>query len=324
MIYQQVNKETDVFRPLPAKAETVDEVMENLPDRVDTPEDENVVEVEYEPRREEYVKNYLIFGIEEIGGAKNTDSVMIASVNTKDNSIKLTSLLRDTIVKLQGGQKKKLNEVYARFGVGTLIDTVERNYLIRIDGYAHINFSAFEDIIDYLGGITIELGEEEAKYLNTTNYISNRAYRNVVPGKNKLNGNQVLGYCRVRKCVTLGGANNDYGRSVRHRRVMNAVFEKYKSSNLIEMLDIMNYCLNKVTTNLTAKQIEALLEQIVENRITKMDTFRIPVDGMFDDPEEAMGFSYPLLLDWKENVKAFYQFLYLDTEAEAKAYFHQK
>ena len=69
-------------------------------------------------------------------------------------------------------------------------------------------------------GVTIELGEEEAAYLNRTNYISDKANRNVQAGINKLNGNQVMGYVRVRKVKTLGGVNNDYGRVVRQQRAL--------------------------------------------------------------------------------------------------------
>ena len=270
-------------------------------------------------RKEDYVSNYLIFGIEEMFGAKNSDTMMIASINTKDNSIKLTSLMRDTYVEIPGWKSNKLNAAYARGGTSMLIDTIEHNYKIKIDGYAHVNFQAFEQIIDLLGGITIELGSAEANYLNTTNYISNPAYRNVKPGINNLNGNQVLGYCRIRKVVTLGGANNDYGRTVRQRRVLNAIFEKYKTKSIFELLMLMDDCLELVTTDLKVIDIQNALENVVERGITAMDTFRVPVDGMFDDPYEFGGVTYPLVLDWEANIKELYKFLYLDTDEEAAA-----
>ena len=138
-------------------------------------------------RHEEYVSSFLIFGIEEIEGARNTDSMMIASINTKDHSIKLTSLMRDTYVDIPGYKSTKLNAAYAKGGAGLLIDTIEQNYQINLEGYASVNFESFEKIIDALGGVVIELGEEEAAYLNKTNYISNKEYRNVVPGVNLLN-----------------------------------------------------------------------------------------------------------------------------------------
>ncbi|NLZ82260.1 MAG: LCP family protein [Clostridiales bacterium] len=266
------------------------------------------------PRSEEYVSNFLIFGIEEIEGAKNTDAILIASINTKDDTIKLTSLLRDTLVNIPGHSPNKLNAVYGQGGASLLVETVEQNYRIKIDGYASINFDAFESVVNLLGGVSIQLGEEEAKYLNTTNYISNKAYRNVVPGWNVLNGNQALGYVRVRRVPTLGGANDDYGRTLRQRRAMTAIFNKYKGKNLFDLLSITQKCLGYVKTNVTQEQIELMLEDVVENVITSLDTFRVPVNGMFDDPSSYGGVSSPLVLDWESNIKELYEFIFLDEE----------
>jgi len=271
------------------------------------------------PRSEEYVSNFLIFGIEEIEGAKNTDAILIASINTKDDTIKLTSLLRDTLVKIPGHSPNKLNAVYSQGGASLLVETVEQNYRIKIDGYASINFNAFESVVNILGGVPIQLGEKEAKYLNTTNYISNKAYRNVVPGWNVLNGNQALGYVRVRRVPTLGGANDDYGRTLRQRRVMSAIFNKYKGKNLFELLSITQKCLGYVKTNVTQEQVELMLEDVVENVITSLDTLRVPVNGMFDDPDSHSGVSSPLVLDWDSNIKELYEFIFLDEESETVA-----
>ncbi len=265
-------------------------------------------------RHEEYVSSFLIFGIEEIEGARNTDSMMIASINTKDHSIKLTSLMRDTYVDIPGYKSTKLNAAYAKGGAGLLIDTIEQNYQINLEGYASVNFESFEKIIDALGGVVIELGEEEAAYLNKTNYISNKEYRNVVPGVNLLNGNQALGYCRVRKVATLGGANNDYGRTLRQRRVLNAVFEKVKTMNVIEQLKFVNECLSYVTTNVSKTQLEDAMAAVVENNITTLDMLRIPADGMFSDPKSYNGVTYPLVLDWDANREVMYEFIFAEEE----------
>ena len=271
-----------------------------------------------EPRCEDYVSNYLILGIEEIKNAKNTDTVMIASINTKDNTIKLTSLLRDTYIESEDYNPNKLNAFYSLGGAGGLMDVVEEMYRIDIDGYACINFESFEKVIDYLGGISIELGEAEAKYLNTTNYISKPEHRNVNSGWNNLNGNQALGYCRIRLVETLGGATDDYGRTLRQRRVLRAVFNKYKSKNIFDLISISKNILGYVKTNVTQSQIEKALEDIVENKIIKMDTMRVPVNGLYDDPLEHNGITYPLVLDWDANVMELYKFIYLDTNEEAK------
>jgi LCP family protein required for cell wall assembly len=292
---------------------------------IDETEKEEVVEAsgdnEVDPslRQEAYVTNYLIFGIEEFGGAKNTDSMMIATINTKDNTIKLTSLLRDSYVDIPGYKPNKLNAAYSRGGVKKLIETIEENYLIDIKGYASVNFKSFEKIVDSLGGIDIELGKKEAKYLNTTNYISKKENRNVKAGMNHLNGNQVLGYCRVRKVETLGGINNDYGRIVRQQRALSAIFDELKSKNIIKQIETVKECLGYVTTDLSEGQINKSIEDVAENKIKKLDTFRVPVDGAFDAPKKYNGIGYPIVLDWEKNRVELFQYIFLDTESEAKA-----
>ncbi len=265
-------------------------------------------------RKEEGIYNYLIFGIEEIGGAKNTDSMMIATVDYKGKSIKLTSLMRDSYVKVPGWKSTKLNAAYAKGGASLLIDTIETNYKIHIDGYASVNFESFEKIVDSIGKVTIELGKKEAKYLNTTNYISNPKNRNVKAGVNELNGNQVLGYCRVRKVETLGGANNDYGRTLRQRRALSAIFDKAKSLNIFKMFSTANECMTYVNTSLTADQIRDIMELVVEEKISDMETLRLPVDGMFRDPKSYEGTTYPLVYDWEKNINELNKFIYGDSD----------
>lgn len=269
-------------------------------------------------RHEEHVTNYLIFGIEEIKGGRNTDTIMIVSINTEDTSIKLTSLLRDTYVEIPGYKPNKLNSAYAKGGAKLLIETVELNYKIRIDGYASVNFESFEKIVDLMGGVSIELGEKEAEYLNTTNYISKKEYRKVKPGVNKLNGNQLLGYCRVRKVETLGGAKNDYGRVVRQQRAVKALFKSYISQGLFKMLNVTKDALSYVNTNLSATQIEGAIGDVVENKIMDIETLRIPVDGAFDDPKKYNGIGYPLVLNWEANIDELYRFVFTINSDDGK------
>lgn len=269
---------------------------------------------------EDYVYNFLIFGVEEIGGARNTDAMLIGTINTKDKKIKLTSLLRDSYVEIPGYKANKLNSAFAKGGTDLLIETIEKNYKVQIDGYAYVNFESFEKLIDMLGGVTIELGKEEAAYLNKTNYISKKSNRNVVPGVNKLNGNQAMGYVRVRKVKTLGGANYDYGRVVRQQRVLKAIFNSMMSSkNLFKLISISKEALSYVTTDLSQKQIEVLMEAVVENKMTTLETSRIPVDGAFEAPKKYNGIGYPLVIDWDKNRIELYKFIFGYTDEEVQA-----
>jgi LCP family protein required for cell wall assembly len=275
-------------------------------------EDEDLENKDPNLRKEKYVANFLISGIEEIGGGGRTDSMMLVSVNKKDNTIKLTSIMRDCYVEIPGKSPNKLNAAYALGGMDLLVDTIQQNFKIKIDGYATVNFNAFESIVDILGGVDIELGSEEAKYLNKTNYISNPAYRKVSAGMNHFNGNQALGYSRVRKVVTLGGANNDFGRTLRQRRVLNAIFEEYKSKNLFELMSIMDKVLPFVKTDLSGSEISDLLQAVVENRIFTIENHRIPANEFYTATKNERG--AVLILDFEANIKELYRVIFLDEE----------
>ncbi len=289
------------------------------------------------PRSEEYVTTYLIFGIEEIDGAANTDAIMLISINKKDNTIKLTSIMRDTYVNIPGEYPNKINSVYARgakraddptlkkaTGAALLVNVIENTFDIDISGYACVNFKSFEKIVDRLGGIDIELGEKEAAYLRKTNYISNPANRTVKAGWNHMNGNQVLGYCRVRKVVTLGGANNDYGRTVRHRRVINAIINKFKSASYLDMLPIIQDCLAEIFTNIKSDQISDTVRDVIENNIFSTASMRLPAEEFFTDSGRkgifngSSNITYTLVLGDQlgKNIERLHQFVFLDNEGE--------
>ena len=124
------------------------------------------------------------------GDHGRSDSIMIATVNFKTKELKLTSLMRDMYVEIPGHGHNKLNAAYAFGGVELLYQTIAKNFGIKIDKYCVVDFSTFEKVINKVGGVEISLEEKEAKYLNTTNYISKKKYRNVKVGKQTLNGNQ--------------------------------------------------------------------------------------------------------------------------------------
>ncbi len=266
--------------------------------------------VEQDKKKEDYVTNYLLIGIEKIYNARNTDAVLIASINTSDNTIKLTSLLRDTLVEFPGYSQNKLNAAYVKGGAEYLMQVVEENFKIELDGYASVDFDAFEKLIDLIGGIEIELTQEESEYLNTTNYISNEKYRKTVPGLQLLNGNQVLGYCRVRKVPTLGGQNYDYGRTVRQRRVLSTIFETYKKQNIIKLFTIMDDCMQYITTDVTQEAMKKELTNIIEHGITTMDMYRIPAEGAYTMKSEVGNIKDVLVPDLEANIVLLHDFIY--------------
>jgi LCP family protein required for cell wall assembly len=272
-------------------------------------------------KNEQHVVNILLLGVEEIEGASNTDSMIIATMNTKDKSLKLTSLMRDLYVEIPGYSNNRLNSAYAKGGIDLLYDTIELNFGIPLDGYAKVNFSAFEQIVDIIGGVEITLTEKEAYYLNTTNYISDPANRKVVPGTQTVNGNQALGYSRVRK-VSTGTESNDFGRTQRQRAVLNSIFDKVKSKNVIELGLLMNEILTKVDikTDITQNEFNDYLEEAVSLKVSELENYRIPSDGNYKNSKVQLGSLMQEVLeptDWDATRAEIRKYIYGDTTSTA-------
>lgn len=271
-------------------------------------------------RQEEGVYNILLLGEEAIESGSSrgrTDVIIIATMNTNTKELKLTSLMRDTLVRIPGYRENKLNSAYEKGGVDLLYETIAVNYDIRLDGCVLVNFENFERIIDSLGGIEITLTAGEAKYLNKTNYISKRQYRTVVEGKQLMNGNQVLGYTRIRKRANINGVNNDYGRTERHRIVLDAIFEKYKSKSKLELGSIMFSLLPMIKSDINSDHFELLLNEFFEMGTSKIDQLRLPVDGTFTDNVEVRGMDV-LIPDWDKNITELHNFIFGDNKAAAQ------
>ncbi len=234
--------------------------------------------------------NILLIGVEEFDNARNTDSMIIATMNTQDHTLKLTSLMRDMYMDIPGHGKNRLNAAYSLGGINLLTDTISQNLDVTINGYCLVNFDAFEKLVNIVHGVKITLTEEEAQYLNTTNYISIKKYRNVQPGTQTLNGNQALGYCRIRKRPTTT-ESNDFGRTQRHRIVLNAIFDKVKSKNFLEMGLLMNKILKNVNieTNITPSEFNRYLEEAVSLKVKQLDTFRVPTDDNYENIKVTIG-----------------------------------
>ncbi|MDD6208593.1 MAG: LCP family protein [Clostridiales bacterium] len=261
------------------------------------------------------VINILLIGEESIhdgDGNGRSDSMMIATINCEQKTLKLTSLMRDIYVDIPGYGKNKLNAAFHNGGGFLTMDTIEQNFDVDLDGYVRVDFDAFETIVDKLGGVEIELTSSEAYYLNRTNYISDPASRNVREGSQVLNGSQALGYCRVRYQTASDGEHDDFGRTYRQRTVLKAIFDKYKTKNPVEMVSIGTDLLPYVTTNLTKSQLISYLTTAASFGTMELETLRIPVDGSHYGDKDYCGSvrRYVLKIDYDINNAAIQEFIY--------------
>lgn len=258
-------------------------------------------------KHQDGVFNILLLGVEAIGSteyAGHTDSIMILTINTNTKELGLTSLMRDTYVSVPGEQyyDGRINGVYRQGGISLLYETIAENYDIRLDGCALVGFDAFRKVIDAMGGINIKLTDEEARYLNTTNYISKKRYRTMKPGWNHMNGYQALGFARIRKIPTLGGTENDEGRTLRHRRVMRALYSRLKKDPF-KAVGAMNAILPLVETDVTENNAGEYLAEIVELALAgkSVDQLRLPEgspDGTQYQYATINGAAVVQVVDW--------------------------
>lgn len=219
-----------------------------------------------------------------------TDVMMIATMDKKHNTLKLSTLMRDTLVDVTNkNEKDKINSAYSYGGVKNLYKTIAKNFNIKLDGYVMVGFEAFEKIVNAVGGVEIELSETEAKYMNMTNYIRKNKNRTVKPGKQILNGDQALAFCRIRKgkdkigepVRTVTGLVDDYGRTWRQRTVVSAVFDEMKALPLNEWIGIANNTLKYVETDFDNDAILGYIKDVVMMGTTKVYTLQIPYNGYF-------------------------------------------
>ncbi len=238
------------------------------------------------------IVNILLVGSDtrsELGKEKygRSDTVMIATIDNKHNCLKLTSLMRDMNVEIPGYGKHKFNAAFSYGGPELLYKTIATNFGISLDGYAEVDFEAFKDIVDEVGGVEVELTEQEAQYLNTTNYIHGKSNRNVVAGWNTMNGAQALGYCRVRKIANINGTNNDQGRTERQRMVMSGIFDKVKKMPMSKWMKIIDVVLPNITTDISNSEIISYATTVVTMGTTKINQYRIPVEGHYHGAQSA-------------------------------------
>ncbi len=196
--------------------------------------------------------NVLLIGsdasAEEAGRANvtdkgNTDVMMIVSINQIDKKIKLISIMRDSYTYMdQFDRYAKLNAACANGGPAYLVETIENDYKIEIDGYAMVDFDSFTQVIDVLGGVTVDVPGYVARYIG----------KDFPSGDNVLlNGEQALRFSRVRYT----DADGDISRVARQRQVVNALIEKAKSATLTEINEVADVMLANVRTNVSQKSI---------------------------------------------------------------------
>jgi LCP family protein required for cell wall assembly len=256
------------------------------------------------------IRNIAILGIDSMDGEiGRSDSILILTIDQNHNKLKISSIIRDSYVEIPGRDgKDKINHAYAFGSVdGTenggptlAIKTLNKNFNLNIHDFISVNFSSLPKLIDSIGGIDVNITDEELKFINnssTSNLSSS--------GIQKLDGAETLAYSRIR--YTSGG---DFERSHRHRTVLTALFNKLKSTSSTSYPDFLNELLPLINTNLTSTDIISLAMKMNSLSSQELGQDRFPRDN-FGKGQMINGVYY-YVFDIEETAKQINDYIFLD------------
>lgn len=262
--------------------------------------------VKGESYKEDGVINILLIGNDsrENGEDGRSDAMILLSISSKTKTIQMTSLLRDMYVEIPGHDGNRLNAAYAYGGPELLMETIERNFEIPVNRYVLVNFEAFANLVDAVGGVDLELTNDEVQYVNgylvEYNMLTGRPegtdYLDAsLSGMIHLNGPQALAYSRNRYIGT------DFGRTERQRKILSAVIKNLPKALLTGPAQLMDGLLPNLTTNLTKGECYLLGLQAGKLLTYDLEQGSVPVQGSYQNATiRAMAV---LQVDFEKNIE---------------------
>ncbi len=256
----------------------------------------------------EGITNVLLIGVDarNLDEPCRSDSMIIATLDNNNKKVKLTSLFRDTLVDIPGHGEAKLNAAYMLGGPELLMKTVKETYNVSIDKYIIINFWGFETIVDYIGGIEVDVKDYQLEELNK--YIGESTGGNDCPvekaGIQTLNGKQALSYARIRYNV-----GDEYERTDRQREVIFKVIEKLQNTKPSKYLGIMNTMLEYIKTNIDPLEALNMAYTIYKLPSLDVEQLQIPLVAL-SETRNYKELGSVFLMDRLQNASILYNFIY--------------
>lgn len=244
------------------------------------------------------ITNILLLGTDGRPGenAQRSDAMMILTVDNKNKSLKLTSLGRDTYVDIPGHGKQKLTHAYFYGKADLLIETIEENFKLDIHDYAQVDFYSFMDIVNVLGGVTVDVQESELKELNKFINETYKWYDHddkgsikyiTKAGKQNLNAYQALSFARIRK------NDGTMERDNRQRMVIEAMVKKLKGLPISKYNDLMNSVLPYVKTNMSPATILGLAKDVLSIGNFDITSLQFPLHPEYEVRLGKAGYVIP-------------------------------
>lgn len=255
--------------------------------------------------------NVALFGLdtrennEEMGS--RSDTIMIASLNRETKDVKLVSIYRDTLLQQEDGSYNKANAAYSYGGAEEAVALLNRNLDMDIRYYVTVDFAALVDVIDALGGIQIEVTEEEIPYINgyAVEIIENTGvdtWAVTEPGLQNLTGVQATAYARIRYT-----AGDDFKRAERQRMVLTKIAEKAQTASLSTLNNIIDSVFPKIETNFTMFEILAYAKDIKKYNLCETTGFPEERGSMMYNEQDCV---VPVTLE--SNVLTLHKYLFGD------------
>ncbi|WP_286311638.1 LCP family protein [Romboutsia ilealis] len=217
---------------------------------------------ESEKNKKNGITNILLVGVDgnNIEKGNRSDSMMILTIDEKNQDIRLTSLARDTYVDIEGYGSEKLTHAYAYEGASLLIQTIKNNFGIDVDKYVAVSFDSFEKIIDILDGIEINVSKKEVSQIKGIKKS----------GTQTLNGSQALEYSRIRYI------DSAYERDNRQRKVIEALYNKLVNDSNGNLMSVLNEVLRYTKTNMLPLEIVSIANKAIKINDTEFDQVEFP------------------------------------------------
>ena len=238
------------------------------------------------------IYNLLLVGVDRRDSSwyGNADCNILLSFNRTKKTITMMSFMRDLYAEIPGHGVRKLNAACAYGGCPLLVTTIENNYKIPIDNYAWVDFNGMIKIIDLLGGVDLRISDAEMQAANK--YISEMArlagedpqqHFLLTSGDVHMSGYQAVGYARIRSV-----GNSDFGRTERQRVILAQIIGKIGSASTKEKASIIRRILPYVTHNIPESRIFGSIPTIMSLSGYKLQSARIPFDGLFTIDHEIL------------------------------------
>ena len=217
-------------------------------------------------------RNIALFGVDAradtYSKGNRSDCIIIASINNETKEVKLISVYRDTYSHIEGHGLDKITHAYSYGEAPLAIKTLNENLDLNIKEFVAVNFESVKEIIDTIGGVSINITSEEVKFIPGINK----------PGTYNLTGEQALAYARIRYAT--GG---DYKRTERMRDILIAASNKVRNLNIGQLNNLVDKILPRVYTNLRASDIFSLLPSATSFKVTKSMGWPYETRGMTMD-----------------------------------------